>query len=216
MLIPYARRMMLLHEETVAAIQKPEVAGSVRLGIIDEYASHYLPEILATFASTFPNVLVTVRCEPSVSLRPLLSKGELDLALITGGPDDKGEFIRNDPAVWVTSAKHNIHEQDPLPLAVFKTDNTVRKWPMEALDSINRRYRIAYESPSDTGMQAIVAAGLAVSFLLQSVVPQSLRILGPSEGFPELPVAKILLKKSPSATSKAVECMAQHIVDEMR
>jgi len=215
-LVPYARRMLRLHNETMAAMTTPEIVGSVRLGIIDDYAARFLPEILTTFAKTYPNVQVSVRCDPSEVLLSSLARGGLDLALVTGSDKEKGEVIRHDPAVWVTSANHLVHEIDPVPLVVFHAENVVRKWPTEALDAINKDYRIAYESPSEAGIHAIVSAGLAVAIMYKSVVPEVFRILGRKEGFPDLPVAKIVLKKSPKNISKAVEFMAQHIRDGMR
>ena len=215
-LVPYARRMIKLHEETIAAMVSPDIAGKVRIGIIDDYAARFLPNILSTFAKAYSGVQVTVRCETSAMLVPALTRGELDLALVTGSPNEDGDVIRHDPTVWVTSANHLVHEEDPLPLAVFHNDCIVRKWPMEALDAINRNYRVAYQSPSDSGIHAIVSAGLAVSILLKSVVPETFQILGPEDGFPDLPIATIVLKSSPSERSKAVECMAQHIREGMR
>ncbi len=215
-LVPYARRMLKLHEETVAAMIKPDMVGAVRIGILDDYALRFLPEILSRFAKAYPRVQVTVRCECSSLLVPALEKGELDLALVTCSPNEDGDIIRRDPIVWVTSANHLIHEEDPLPLAVFHAECISRKWSIEALNSINRNYRVAYQSPSVAGILATVSAGLAVSILFGSVVPQEFRILGAAEGFPELPVAKIVLKRSPGKYSKAVECMAQHIREGMR
>lgn len=215
-LVPYARRMLRLHDETMAAMTTPEVVGSVRLGIIDDYAARFLPDILITFAKTYPSVQVSVSCDPSEVLLSSLAKGKLDLALVTGSDKEKGEVIRHDPAVWVTSPNHLVHEIDPLPLAVFHAENVVSKWPTEALDAANKDYRIAYESPSEAGIHAIVSAGLAVAIMYQSVVPENFRILGRKEGFPDLPVAKIVLKKSPQSLSRAAEFMAQHIRDGVR
>ena len=215
-LVPYARRMIKLHAEAMAALVNPGIDGEVRIGIIDDYAARFLPKILSKFAKSYAGVQITVRCEASAMLVPALTKGELDLALVTGSPNDDSDVIRHDPMVWVTSANHLVHEVDPLPLAVFHADSIVRKWPMQALDAINRNYRVAYQSPTDTGIHAIVSAGLAVSILLKSVVPETFKVLGPNDGFPDLPVAKIVLKRSPSAHSKAVECMAQYIREGMQ
>jgi DNA-binding transcriptional LysR family regulator len=215
-LVPYARRLAKLHEETVAAMTRPNVVGSVRIGIIDDYALRFLPNILSRFAAAYPLVQVTVRCEPTSLLVPALEKGELDLALVNGDPDEDGEVIRHDQAVWVTSANHLIHEEDPLPLAVFPADCIFRKWALEALDSINRRYRVAYQSPSVAGIIATVSTGLAVAILLDSIVSQDFRVLRKEDGFPDLPAARIVLKRAPGRPSAAVECMAQHIQEGMR
>ncbi len=215
-LVPYARRLTKLHEETVAAMVRPNVVGSVRIGIIDDYALRFLPNILSRFAAAYPLVQVTVRCEPSSLLVPALKNGELDLALVNSKPGEDGEIIRHDQAVWVTSANHLTHEEDPLPLAVFPAECIFRKWALEALDSINRRYRVAYQSPSVAGVIATVSAGLAVAILLDSIVPQEFRILRKEDGFPDLPAAKIVLIRTPGTSSAAVECMAQHIQEGMR
>ena len=215
-LVPYARRMLKLHEETVAAMIRPDMVGLVRIGILDDYALRFLPDILSRFAKTYPKVQVSVRCEPTSLLVPALNKGELDLALVTCRPDEDGDVIRHDPPVWVTSATHLVHEEDPLPLAVFHAECLFRKWSIEALEAINRNYRVAYQSPSVAGILATVSAGLAVSILFGSVVPPEFRVLGTAEGFPDLPKAKIVLKRSPGEHSKAVECMAQHIREGMR
>lgn len=214
-LVPYARRLLKLHEEAVAAMVKPDIIGSVRIGIIDDYALRFLPDILSRFAVAYPQVQVTVRCEPTSLLAPALAKGELDLALINGTEND-GEIVRHDQTVWVTSANHLIHEEDPLPLATFHEECIFRKWSMEALDSINRRYRVAYQSPSVAGIIATVSAGLAVSILFDSIAPQEFRILRKDDGFPDLPAAKIVLKRAAGSSSAAVDCMAQYIREGMR
>lgn len=215
-MVPYARRLVKLHEEALSAMTRPTVVGAVRIGIIDDYALRFLPDILSRFAAAYPQVQVTVRCEPSSLLVPALEKGELDLALVNGDPDEKGHVVRRDQAVWVTSANHLTHEETPLPLAVFHPECIFRKWALEALDGINRRYRIAYQSPSVAGVVATVSAGLAVAIMLASIVPQEFRILGREEGFPDMPTASIILKRAPGKASAAVECMAEHIQEGMR
>ena len=214
-LVPYARRLLKLHEETVAAMIKPNVAGAVKIGIIDDYALRFLPNILSRFAAAYPQVQVTVRCEPTSLLVPALENGELDLVLVNGNPGEDGEIIRHDQAVWVTSANHLTHEEDPLPLAVFHAECIFRKWALEALDAINRRYRVAYQSPSVAGIIATVSAGLSVAILFDSVAPQEFRRLRSDDGFPELPAATIFLKRAPGHSTAAVECMAQHIQEGM-
>lgn len=215
-LVPYARRLLKLHEETVAAMGKPHVVGAVRIGIIDDYALRFLPDILSRFAKAYPRVQVSVRCEPTSLLAPALENGELDLALVNGNPDEVGDIIMHDPAVWVTSAQHLIHEEIPLPLAVFHDECIFRKWSLEALDSASIPYRVAYQSPSVAGIIATVSAGLAVSMMLASVAPKEFLVLGAEQGFPELPSARIVLRHAPGPHSAAVGCMAQYIREGMK
>ena len=212
MLVPYARRMLRLHEEAVAAMLKPEMVGRVCIGTPDDYAQRFLPAILARFAQTYPRVQVAVRCEPSAQLAPALERGEIDLALLTGEPGrEEGELVRRDPTVWVTSASHLVHEEDPLPLAIFQAECMFRKWACRALEEIGRNYRLAYQSPSTYGILAAVTAGLAVTVLAASVVPPQARVLGIRDGFPELPETTIVLQRAPGSTSPVVDGMANYI-----
>ena len=46
-LLDYARRIVKLNIETIAAFSDAELSGRVRLGVPDDYADRYLPEIMA-------------------------------------------------------------------------------------------------------------------------------------------------------------------------
>jgi len=211
-LVPYARRLLKLHEETVAAMLQPEMVGVVRIGTPDDYAQRFLPSILARFAQAYPRVQVAVRCEPSSRLSVALDQGDLDLALVTCGPGAaRGKIIRRDPTVWVTSTNHLAHEEEPLPLAVFQVDCIFREWALKALDDQGKNYRIAYQSPSVAGILAAVSAGLAVTILATSIVPPDARVLGPAEGFPPLPETTIALQQATGSTSPVIASMARHI-----
>ena len=67
-LLDYARRIIKLNVEALAAFDDAELAGRVRLGLPDDYADRYLPEIMARFSRAYPSVELTVMCEPSVEL----------------------------------------------------------------------------------------------------------------------------------------------------
>ena len=209
LLAPYARRMLKLHEEAVSAMIQPEMVGQLRIGTPDDYALQFLPGILAQFARAYPRVQVTVRCEPSSHLAPALANGEMDLTLLTGDIyRDMGDVVRNEPLVWAASAHHLVHEETPLPLAMFQSDCVFRKYAFQSLDSIGRAYRVAYQSASTAGILAAVSAGLAVTVIASSVIPPEIRTLGPEEGLPPLPVTPIVLatvsgKKSTVATTMA-------------
>ena len=82
-LLDYARRIVKLNLEALAAFSGPELTGSVRLGVPDDYADRYLPEIMARYSRAYPGVELTVICEPSVDLLERIDLNELDLAIVT-------------------------------------------------------------------------------------------------------------------------------------
>jgi DNA-binding transcriptional LysR family regulator len=114
----------------------------------------------------------------------------------------------HDPMVWVTSAKHVVHEQDPLPVAIFDQDCWVRDRALKVLDRAHRRYRVAYTSRAISGLQAAAAAGLAVTVLGASTVPAGCRVLTAAEGFLALPGSSIVLREARSTAGPAVAAMA--------
>ncbi|MCZ6509440.1 MAG: LysR substrate-binding domain-containing protein [Alphaproteobacteria bacterium] len=215
-LVEYARRILNLHEEALAAVSEPEITGRVRIGTPDDYAAGFLPQVLSDFAETHPNVEVDMRCETSAKIFRAFEQGEVDVALLTSGPWLKGgEIIRREPIVWATSVRHMVHERDPLPLAVFEPGCLFRESALAAFDKSRRPYRIAYSSESTTGLVTAALAGLAVTVLARSSVPAGLRELSPDEGFPVLRSVDIALLRPPPGRSRVADRLADHIAQRV-
>jgi DNA-binding transcriptional LysR family regulator len=211
-LLDYARRIVRLNTECMASFTDQELTGRVRLGLPDDYADRYLPEILARFARSNPRAEVTVVCEPSPHLIERVQDGDLDLAIITHverqGPS---EIVRVEQLLWVTSARHTIHEEVPLPLALGRPTCDWRQSATGVLEAANRPFRILYVSWHSTAVGAAVMAGLAVSVLPESAIRSGMRILGPSDGFPALPSCKIGLIRSRREASPLADALTFHI-----
>jgi len=213
-LLSYARRILKLHEEAVVTLRRPDMVGSVRIGIPDDYVAAYLPGILTSYASAFPMVQIEVICEPSEYLMDATSKGQVDLAIVTEFPgNEKGHVLRREATVWATSRFHFAHEINPLPLVLFQQGCIFRSWARKALEEIDKPYRVAYSSPSITGIEAIVGAGLGVTVLVRSILNEGMLELTPREGFPELPDSVITLLRSPSSASPAIACLSDFILE---
>jgi DNA-binding transcriptional LysR family regulator len=117
-LLDYARRIVKLNVEALAAFGDAKLTGRVRLGVPDDYADRYLPEIMARFARAYPGVELTVVCEPTVALLEQIDANEIDLAIITDCYNRPAETFRRERLLWVTSNRHSTHAEEPLPLAL--------------------------------------------------------------------------------------------------
>src|ERR1700693_3471002 len=114
-LLDYARRIVKLNVETLAAFSDAELSGRVRLGVPDDYADRYLPEIMARFSRVYPGVELTVICEPTVDLLERIDANELDLAIVTNCESKRAsETFRRERLLWVTSSRHSTHSETPL------------------------------------------------------------------------------------------------------
>jgi DNA-binding transcriptional LysR family regulator len=215
-LLSYARRMIHLNRETLAAFDDRRLEGTIRIGTPDDYADRFLPEIMARFSRSNPRVELTVICEPTFNLVEHIKRGHLDLALVTHD-DAKGqsEVVRREPLLWVSSANHATHEQEILPLAFGRPTCIWRRAACDVLDGMNREYRILFTSWSATVITAAVLSGLAISVLPECALRPGMRVLGEADGFGALPECKIGIMRGHTARADIVEAIARHISESL-
>jgi len=217
-LLPYARRMVRLNDETLSAFDDDSLTGRVRLGTPDDYADRFLPEILARFARSNPQVEVTVICAPTPNLVQHLRNNELDISIITHVDKPEhftAEVVRREPLLWVASARHDLHKEDPLPLALGRPTCDWRAAALNELDKAGRDYRILYASWNSAAVGATVLAGLAISILPESALRPGMRILTERDGFPPLPQCEIAIMRSWHQTSPLVDALQAHIASSL-
>ncbi|MBV5265107.1 LysR substrate-binding domain-containing protein [Pinisolibacter aquiterrae] len=214
-LLGYARRILRLNEEALARFRCADTAGMVRLGTPDDYATKFLPKILARFAASHPLVQVDVVCRPSTELAQRLDEDQIDIALISSGLGctlpTSGTIVHREKLVWAGVRYGEAHERRPLPLAVSGTTCSWRTRAMDVLDRLGVAYRVAYSSQHYVGQMAAVLADLAVAPLPSSVidgelVPIDERVLPPIGHY------EIQMIRSARAAGAAVDALAGHIV----
>jgi DNA-binding transcriptional LysR family regulator len=211
-LMHYARRIIRLNNEAVAAFDDNRLEGTLRIGTPDDYADRYMPEIIGRFAKTHPNVELYIVCEPSVSLAEKMARGELDIALVTHNPRARtSDIVRTEPLCWVASANHPLRDDVPVPLAVGRRDCHWRQLAASALDADGRDYQVLFTSWSSTVIAAAVLAGMAVSVLPESTLRTGMRVLTAADGFPPLPPVQIGLMKRPGLSPSLINAITDHI-----
>jgi DNA-binding transcriptional LysR family regulator len=215
-LLDYARRIVKLNVETLAAFSDAELSGRVRMGVPDDYADRYLPEIMARFSRSYPAVELSVICEPSVDLLERIDANEIDLAIITNCESKRAsETFRRERLLWVTSNRHSTHLEERMPLALGRPSCTWRRIAIERLEAIGRPFRVLYSSSSAGAVAAAVLAGLAVSVLPESGLRPGMRVLSASDGFPDLPSCRIGLVRNAHESSALADALAEHIISSL-
>ena len=135
-LLDYARRIVKLNVETIAAFSDEALSGRVRLGVPDDYADRYLPEIMARFSRVYPGVELTVLCEPSVDLLDRIDANEIDLAIVTNCESKRAsETFRRERLLWVTSNRHPTHLEERVPLALGRPSCVWRHTAIDRLET---------------------------------------------------------------------------------
>jgi DNA-binding transcriptional LysR family regulator len=215
-LLDYARRIVKLNIETLAAFSDAELSGRVRLGVPDDYADRYLPEIMARFSRAYPGVELTVVCEPSIDLLDRIDANELDLAIVTNCEMKRAsETFRSERLLWVTSNRHPTHMEERLPLALGRPTCSWRRTAIERMEAVGRPHRILFSSSSAGAVAAAVLSGLAVSVLAESGLRPGMRVLTAADGFPDLPACRIGVVRSAHESSALVDALAGHIVTSL-
>lgn len=215
-LLDYARRIVKLNIEALAAFDDKELAGRVRLGLPDDYADRYLPEIMARFSHSYPAVELSVICEPSVDLLERIDANEIDLAIVTNCESKRAsETFRRERLLWVTSNRHSTHMEERIPLALGRPSCSWRRIAIDRLEVVGRPFRVLYSSSNAGAVAAAVLAGLAVSVLPESGLRPGMRVLSSSDGFPDLPSCRIGLVRNAHETSALADALAEHIVSSL-
>lgn len=216
-LMPYARRITGLLDEAALALREKPLDGPVRIGIPDEYAGTILPRALAAFSERHPAVEVTVRCDFSLPQNQALDADQIDLAVTYDPSNTSGEEVLGvDPTVWVTSVEHEQHLQIPVPIGIYVRSDWCRDFAIRSLDQQGIRWRTAFECDTSASLRIAVRAGLAVSPLSRSTIPQGCRELTLADGFPVIDHARVILRRNPRGSSAAIESLAQTVREAFR
>jgi DNA-binding transcriptional LysR family regulator len=214
-LLGYARRIVALNDEALQSMAESRLAGTVRLGVVEDYAAGLLPPVLNRFMAAHPKVAVEVETGlTGLLLQHLGEAFQLVLAMHPAGAAP-GEVVRRERSVWAGARGFDVHARTPLPLALGPPECLLRQWAIGALERAGKPWRLACVSPSFCTVTAGVAAGLAVSVFKASIFPASLRVLGPCDGLPALPEADIALHRAPDLPREA-RALAEHLLDGLR
>ncbi len=235
-LLRHGNRILSAHRDAVAAFSHPELMGSIRFGCAEDYTHQFLSAVLAGFRKAFPSIRVDIRSAPGVELYRMLQSDELDLCLLESMPRESisvspgtkiaadplscyhaisegGLVVHREPVVWTASRSGGAHMQKPLPLAVYHEGCLFRAMALEGLQRAGIEYWISVVSPSIASILAAVKAGLAVAPVGASMLDNTLKTLGPEQGFPLLPFSEVRLHRAPSANTPIVDCFTDYVVD---
>ena len=213
-LIGPARQILRLNDATLAQMFEPDIAGSVRIGVPEDFATAHLPSVLAAFTEAHPLVELEVTCDLTLNLLERFHAGNFDLVLVKRQPTQAvqdGVRVWREPLVWVARDRQSAADFARVPLVVSPEPCVYRKRATEALDAMGREWRVAYTSTSLAGSLSAVRAGLGITVLPLEMVPAGLATAGDDAGLPSLYDTEIALLEAPGLSDTA-HLLAQHII----
>lgn len=212
-LLDHARQMLTLNDRVVARLDEPALAGTVRLGTPEDFATTHLPQVLARFAQTYPAVQLEVTCELTLTLLAHFRQGQFDLVLVKREPERSARGVRvwREPLVWVAAPRLAVASNGPLPLVVSPPPCVYRKRATDSLNRADRSWRIAYSCASLAGQHAAVKAGLGITVLPKDMIPPGLAAIEHRSSLPDLHDTEIALLAS-RGLSPPARRLHDHIV----
>jgi DNA-binding transcriptional LysR family regulator len=214
-LLGFARRMLDINDSAVTRLAKSRISGQVRLGIPNDFEVSFLPRLLSQFGQAHPEVSLEVNCDLSVTLLKDFQQGHYDLVLATDSleetlqPNTEDEF--HEAILWVTNGHFDWSDQQPIPLVVYPIGCRYRQQIISKLNAAGIAWRIAYSSSSLLGIQAAIEAGLGISALAQSTVPQGLHSHLKIENSPQLGHVKLVFKHDRSNQTDATKRLYEYL-----
>jgi DNA-binding transcriptional LysR family regulator len=178
-LLGYALNILALNDEVVARVKEPELTGNLRLGTPEDFATTYLPDVLAEFTKSYPLVSLEVTCDLTLNLLQRFRAKEFDLALVKREPTAGGRGMRvwREALAWVSGEAYPLPRKGPVPLVVSPEPCVYRKRATRALAEDNRKWRVSYTCGSLAGAQAAVRAGLGIAVLPKDMIPTGLHVI---------------------------------------
>ena len=221
-LLSFARRILELNDEAVDTLRTGEAEGWVRLGLPQDFAENLLPSVLGRFARGNPKVRVEVRTERNSLLVEKTVRGELDLSLAwdDGEGTAHAERLAKLPIQWIGRPDWGGIESlgsEPLPLVAFEQPCVFRSAGVAALDEAGIPWRLAFTSPSLTGLWAAAEAGLGITLRTGIGVPTTLAALDTAAtGLPLLPAMPLSLHRAEREPSVAVARLAEILQETIK
>ncbi len=201
----HARRILAQNDAMLNALNQRQSLGTLKLGIPNDYADHFLPRLMPRLAKSDPQLTFDVVCHLSHLLLKGLAEDDYDLIVaLTPKGASNGAFRHwPEPLAWVegrmqedgwpaarpeeASAPRDATVLEPAPvpepapapvrIVCYPKGCLYRQSIISALDAAGRAHELVYTSPSLAGLQAAVSTGFGVTVLSRRIVPKELAIL---------------------------------------
>ena len=209
-LLSHARRLLELNDSIFHSVHQSQTAGTLRLGLQEDFGEHFLSDILRRFVQTYPRVSLEVRIARNAELLTLVESAALDLALTwdTGQLSPYATRLGETQMHWIgprDTPLPTAADDAPLPLIMFDAPCVLRSAATQALDAAQIPWRIALTSPSVAGIWAAVAAGLGVTLRTRIGLPSQLTVVS---GLPVVPSLGYVLHSGSDSPTAAAQQLA--------
>jgi len=215
----YARQMYLLHRESIDRFKEPDLKGEIRFGLPEDFATVILSDVLVDFSRLHPRILLNVECDLTINVLDGFKAGKFDLVLIKMRPPKtflEQTRLWKEPVKWIGKSEQLsiINANTIVPLVLSPAPCVYRETAIHALEKAGIKWRLAYTSPSYAGKMAAVKAGLGITVIQETMIPEYLKPLENKTLPPLADIPIALLKRQDS--NKAIESLEYFLLKKLR
>lgn len=210
-LLSYAREMIRINDEAVGYFHRSDKTGVLRIGLPTDYSVAFLQSAITAFVRAQAEVELEIHCDLSRQLHQDLRADELDV-IIAMMSNARMPYLSRawiEQPIWAAAEGFRDTPHRPVPLGAHPEGCDYRARMIQALDSIERRWRIVYTSPGISGLQNAVLNGLCVSALTRATMLPGMRVLDTTDGFPALDPLRVgLFYKHPRLSAAGLQLVS--------
>ena len=155
--------------------------GEVRIGIPPMMSSYYFPLIISQFRDAYPNLRLSVNGEGAASIQRMISRGEIDMGVITGQKLMDGlesqHFLREEIVACVPldhplAKRRTISLSEFLqePLILFKEGYYMRELIDDLVAGEDLQPQVVFETNLFSLVRSLIKQKLGISTFLRMVV----------------------------------------------
>lgn len=209
----FARSIMAANEAAARYFSGAAMRGRLRFGTADDLAITGLPRILRDFRQLYPQINLELTVSQSDHLHRRLKAGALDLVFVkwVSGAQE-GEVVKQDTFAWVGLEQTVLEREAPVPVIVYPAPSLSRKLALDALESAGRTWRVTCTTKQISGVLAAVRAGIGITVMPTSLVPEDLKIITRRFDLPPVGDVDFTLIRNPLANSEVVDALTRAIM----
>ena len=216
-LLAAARRMLEFNDAVMRELREPPAAGTLRLGIAEDFIPSELPKLLARFSRLYPDVHLELMTGLSCDLLEAYDADRLDAVIAKkDGAAQRGRVIWREPLVWMAAADYQLDFTQPARLVMLRAPCTYRELMISALDAVRRDWVAVCTASNLMAVQAAVAGGLGVTVLGRSFVQEGMQVLDMPEHWPALPMTEITVIGEDAARTDLVRPLVAFLIESLR
>lgn len=222
-LVEHAERILDLSDMAYRDMQGAQLSGKLHLAITDYFRPSTLPGILKRVREQFPQLQLYVSILKSAHVEAEMEKGTFDIGIsmtiLRGGHatnDNDRIRLSREPLHWIADKSFIVPDSKPMPLVVLPDTCSLQRLIVDVLKGSDLSYEITHTASGVGGLHLALSAGLGVSCLNASAIPEGIAPFTNNAALPALPDVEFTMVPPRKTEAKFVSDVRNMLAEQLR